>query len=103
MGSCAICHADLPVCSYGGLAEPKVLPCGHVYHATCLRRWLTHSSAGLAACPMCRTDIPKPVAPRRLVFWRLRGLQWIDWWLLFPLNSPLVRACHLTLLRQCQA
>ncbi|KAI4347065.1 hypothetical protein L6164_007914 [Bauhinia variegata] len=31
----------------------KRVPCGHVYHATCIIAWLSHRSS----CPLCRSEI----------------------------------------------
>uniref|UniRef100_A0A7S4HD85 RING-type domain-containing protein n=1 Tax=Prymnesium polylepis TaxID=72548 RepID=A0A7S4HD85_9EUKA len=33
----------------------KELPCGHVFHAACLRRWLGKSRC----CPCCRAELPQ--------------------------------------------
>ena len=30
------------------------LPCGHCFHKTCIRRWLTEAET----CPVCRADVP---------------------------------------------
>ena len=35
----------------------KRVPCGHVYHAICISRWLSHCSS----CPLCRFDISIPI------------------------------------------
>jgi hypothetical protein len=52
--NCSIC---LEACKSG-----KRLPCGHIYHANCLRRWLMASSS----CPLCRRTFFNlgPAAPR---------------------------------------
>ena len=41
---CSICLAPLSSCT------PTQLPCGHNFHAACMRRWSTTSGT----CPMCR-------------------------------------------------
>ena len=43
---CIICRDDMP--------EGRVLPCGHIFHFTCLRQWLQTSGT----CPTCRAEIP---------------------------------------------
>ena len=60
-GECAIClQAVAP------LASLKELPCGHCFHAPCLRRWLAQSRS----CPCCRAALPPTadmVEPVRVV------------------------------------
>ena len=47
-GECAICVGELDQ------GEPAArLCCGHVYHLTCIRQWLT---TGRDTCPMCGTQ-----------------------------------------------
>lgn len=46
---CAICKDDLPLA-----AAARRLPCGHLYHSTCIVQWLQmHNS-----CPVCRYCLP---------------------------------------------
>ena len=45
---CSICHSH--VLRNG--CNLKQLPCGHVYHSTCVSQWLQMKSN----CPMCRSD-----------------------------------------------
>ncbi|KAM0860415.1 hypothetical protein ACQ4PT_046544 [Festuca glaucescens] len=46
---CAICKDDLPLA-----ASARRLPCGHLYHSTCIVQWLQmHNS-----CPVCRYCLP---------------------------------------------
>ena len=40
-------------------ADTKVLPCGHVFHYSCLRSWLEQSHS----CPVCRASLAVPHAP----------------------------------------
>uniref|UniRef100_A0A7R9W0Y7 RING-type domain-containing protein n=1 Tax=Chlamydomonas euryale TaxID=1486919 RepID=A0A7R9W0Y7_9CHLO len=35
----------------------KQLPCGHLFHLSCLRAWLQQSGAESFACPLCRTPL----------------------------------------------
>ncbi|CAL4990028.1 unnamed protein product [Urochloa decumbens] len=46
---CAICKDDLPIA-----AAARKLPCGHLYHSSCILPWLeVHNS-----CPICRSRLP---------------------------------------------
>ena len=46
---CAICKDDLPLA-----AAARRLPCGHLYHSSCIVPWLeVHNS-----CPICRCRLP---------------------------------------------
>jgi hypothetical protein len=46
---CAICKEDLPIA-----AAARRLPCGHLYHSSCIVPWLeVHNS-----CPICRCRLP---------------------------------------------
>ena len=47
--NCMICLEDL----VGG-SEVTVMPCSHVFHGTCIIRWLKQSHV----CPMCRFEMP---------------------------------------------
>jgi len=47
-GECSICFSELKSSS-----EPVKLPCAHIYHKSCITRWLaTHTG-----CPLCRRDV----------------------------------------------
>ncbi|RLM69120.1 hypothetical protein C2845_PM17G00320 [Panicum miliaceum] len=46
---CAICKEELPLA-----AAARRLPCGHLYHSSCIVPWLeVHNS-----CPICRSRLP---------------------------------------------
>lgn len=57
-------HDDSPcsVCQCGFKARQHVrrLPCGHLYHARCLEKWVckTHS-----CCPVCRQELKQEPPP----------------------------------------
>merc|ERR1719376_1814406 len=66
---CAICYGDMApqsdaAASYhdalrndaSSSSECKVTPCGHFFHARCLKKWLL-TSAGSNQCPMCQTNV----------------------------------------------
>jgi hypothetical protein len=44
---CAICRDSMDTA--------KKLPCGHMFHLTCLRSWLEHHGS----CPTCRRSLLK--------------------------------------------
>ena len=47
--NCPICHEKY---EYGKTC--KELPCNHIFHSTCIRRWLsTHNT-----CPLCKYKVP---------------------------------------------
>lgn len=50
---CAICIAD-----FEKEDEVKVLPCGHVFHSSCIDPWGEQSSL----CPLCKTEVENKVA-----------------------------------------
>ena len=47
--SCRICLEEL-----GGGSEVTVMPCSHVFHGSCIIRWLKQSHV----CPICRFEMP---------------------------------------------
>jgi hypothetical protein len=51
--ACSICLSDI-------LAGYKLiqLPCSHVYHQSCLKKWLLHRSI----CPVCKADVNNGMA-----------------------------------------
>ncbi|KAL2479879.1 RING-type domain-containing protein [Abeliophyllum distichum] len=44
-GSCAVCME--------GYRSGKQVPCGHVFHAVCITRWLSRHDS----CPLCRFQV----------------------------------------------
>ena len=46
--SCSVC-----IETFSSTCEVKQLPCGHLFHANCINRWLHRS----ATCPFCRLDL----------------------------------------------
>eukprot|EP00526_Cylindrotheca_closterium_P008660 CAMPEP_0113616602 /NCGR_PEP_ID=MMETSP0017_2-20120614/8325_1 /TAXON_ID=2856 /ORGANISM="Cylindrotheca closterium" /LENGTH=511 /DNA_ID=CAMNT_0000525923 /DNA_START=265 /DNA_END=1800 /DNA_ORIENTATION=+ /assembly_acc=CAM_ASM_000147 len=49
LGECSICLDDfLPG------QRVRQLPCGHVFHSTCIARWLVERNA---VCPLCKLDV----------------------------------------------
>lgn len=81
--SCAICHALLPHPTKGSaLSQPKQLPCGHIFHFSCLRDWLFHSES----CPMCRQSLSDCMAPSSTTDWRSGVISAIDSWFAWPFN-----------------
>ena len=48
--TCVVCQENLPPKS-----KAKKMPCGHLFHETCLYEWLKKNNT----CPMCRHEIPK--------------------------------------------
>mmetsp|Transcript_11363 Transcript_11363/g.27967 ORF Transcript_11363/g.27967 Transcript_11363/m.27967 type:complete len:389 (+) Transcript_11363:93-1259(+) len=52
--SCPICREDFKLCSSDGDDKATELPCGHLFHLSCLRPWLEKQSV----CPMCRFQLP---------------------------------------------
>jgi len=51
--SCIICRDK-----FEEISNAKKLPCGHIFHGTCLRNWFLMQQT----CPTCRAEIPE--APR---------------------------------------
>jgi len=45
---CAVCQFE-----WAAGDEQAVLPCGHAYHAACVKAWLGVSKA----CPICKADV----------------------------------------------
>lgn len=61
---CSICHEDLalPPFNSGVPADPRQLPCGHIMHFQCIRKWFEsctqrnsqHDPRIHHTCPLCR-------------------------------------------------
>ena len=49
--SCCICHEDINFCE----EEISVLLCGHLFHQSCIGKWLNTSST----CPECRISVTR--------------------------------------------
>lgn len=50
-GQCAICQEP----TVAGEGNTITLPCGHVFHAECIRRWFDQGRS-VRSCPECRAD-----------------------------------------------
>ena len=48
--TCTVCVEHIPQGTKG-----MFMPCGHIYHPTCLKPWLEVNNT----CPVCRYEIPK--------------------------------------------
>lgn len=48
---CTVCIESLGLGDQG--SEQQEVPCGHVYHATCIASWLSRHNS----CPLCRCKI----------------------------------------------
>ncbi|XP_042448888.1 NEP1-interacting protein 1-like [Zingiber officinale] len=48
--SCSICLQD-----FGTTTRVLAMPCGHLFHAACLKKWLERS----CSCPLCRFSLPQ--------------------------------------------
>lgn len=56
---CIICREEM-------VSGAKKLPCGHIFHASCLRSWFQRQQT----CPTCRMDIlrqPQPTPPAQVI------------------------------------
>eukprot|EP00892_Ulva_mutabilis_P000411 jgi/Ulvmu1/10370/UM061_0053.1 len=82
--NCAICHGALRQGHKRRLTMPKRLPCGHVFHLGCVRRWMIHSLGKEATCPMCRLHLPNALEARNTDCWQARAAAGIRWWLDWP-------------------
>lgn len=57
-GTCVVCMGSLRD-GNGGVA----LPCGHAFHADCVRTWLERRNT----CPSCRLQLPRAIAGKYAV------------------------------------
>lgn len=57
---CSVCLNAIDDDDSGNLAGPP-LPCGHRYHAYCLRFWVERCTVKCieATCPYCRSPLPE--------------------------------------------
>lgn len=82
--TCAICHGTLKHGFQRRLMRPKRLPCGHVFHLGCLRRWMIHSLGSDASCPMCRAPLHNALEANHTDCWETKVAAGIRWWLDWP-------------------
>ncbi|EYU28535.1 hypothetical protein MIMGU_mgv11b020749mg [Erythranthe guttata] len=52
--SCSICLEDLSPGGDNDFEEALSMPCSHVYHGECIKKWLSISHY----CPLCRFQMP---------------------------------------------
>ncbi|KAL7114664.1 hypothetical protein ACP275_04G135800 [Erythranthe tilingii] len=52
--SCSICLEDLSSAGDNDFEEALSMPCSHVYHDYCIKKWLSISHY----CPLCRFEMP---------------------------------------------
>ncbi|KAK2986578.1 hypothetical protein RJ640_001707 [Escallonia rubra] len=48
LGVCTVCMEGFNSCAGG-----KQVPCGHIYHAACITKWLSLQDS----CPLCRCQV----------------------------------------------
>ncbi|KAL6221875.1 hypothetical protein ACLB2K_005267 [Fragaria x ananassa] len=55
---CSVCVEGFRAAEEGGAGgrAGKQVPCGHIYHETCIAKWLSHSNS----CPLCRSTVFHP-------------------------------------------
>lgn len=54
-------HDDVCAICYNEMKTAHVTPCGHIFHAVCLRKWLYVKES----CPMCHSDIAQQDVPTK--------------------------------------
>ncbi|KAF6160060.1 hypothetical protein GIB67_032897, partial [Kingdonia uniflora] len=54
VGTCSICIEEFK----NSGKDAKQMPCGHVYHSTCISPWLSRYNT----CPICRSLVPLPAS-----------------------------------------
>lgn len=92
--NCAICHGALQQGYKRRLTMPKRLPCGHVFHLGCVRRWMIHSLGKEATCPMCRLQLPNALEAQNAECWQAKAAAGIRWWLDWPRQHAVSVCMH---------
>lgn len=62
--------------------DPRRLPCGHIFHLSCLVRWITHNQGRDVVCPMCRAPLHSDA--HNVNCWQATAVQILDWWMECP-------------------
>ena len=71
--TCSICLDDVT-----SKSSSKKLKCGHLFHSTCVARWLNSGNENAHCCATCRTPWRAPVEPVLPKFFYLEEPpQWI--------------------------
>ncbi|KAF6160062.1 hypothetical protein GIB67_032899 [Kingdonia uniflora] len=52
VGTCSVCIEEF----VGDGKDAKQMPCGHIYHSTCISSWLSRHNS----CPLCRSPLALP-------------------------------------------
>lgn len=79
---CPICQASLRCEGISQSNVPKRLPCGHIFHLSCVVRWITHNQGKCVACPMCRTQLQ--TTKEAFSCWQVTVASAIEWWMECP-------------------
>ncbi len=46
-------HSECSICYEPLVNDTFILPCNHIFHTTCMNRWIQESNT----CPYCRLDL----------------------------------------------